>query len=91
MNGHEKSDKISAYLDNELSGPESAELKIHLASCAICREELESLRQTKSVLARAPRRVAPPQLIADIEERRRKSGLPAARITLPMKLREPGK
>jgi anti-sigma factor RsiW len=68
MNTHENEELISAYLDNALSTDEMASVQSHLSSCSSCRSELESLSQAKSLLRRAPRRAAPPELIAAIEE-----------------------
>ena len=38
-------ENLSAYLDGELEGPALIEAEAHLAECAACREELESLRR----------------------------------------------
>ena len=69
MNTHENGELLSAYLDNALSLDETAAFESHLSSCPSCRSELESLGRAKSLLRRAPRRAAPPALIAAIEER----------------------
>jgi anti-sigma factor RsiW len=43
-------DRLSEYLDDELTAPERAELERHLAACEECRATLEALR---AVVARA--------------------------------------
>ena len=58
---------LSAYLDQEINIRDQERIKFHLASCDSCRSELESLRLTKATLFAAPRRAAPPELIARIE------------------------
>lgn len=42
--------RLSEYLDGEMSGPEARALDVHLAGCAACRGALEELRR---VVARA--------------------------------------
>lgn len=69
MRDHEEEFLLSAYLDGELAGSERSRLQSHLVSCRPCRLELESLRDTKSLVASAPRRAMPPELIAGIEGR----------------------
>lgn len=41
---------LSDYLDGELSGEPAAELEKHMEGCDACQEELESLRETLSML-----------------------------------------
>jgi len=60
---------LSAYLDGELMPDERPGIESHLALCGSCREELETLRNAKQVLAGAPRREIPPELIAKLEGR----------------------
>jgi len=43
-------ERLSDYLDGDLSGASLEELEGHLETCDECRAELESLRQTLSVL-----------------------------------------
>ena len=66
---HDESFLLSAYLDGELSPAEEFQVTQHLPHCASCAAELESLRWTKKVLAAAPRRAMPADLISDIEAR----------------------
>ena len=67
METHGDGELISAYLDGELSDEEAQALRKHISSCPSCREEHASLRATKSLLACAPRRAMPPELVAEIE------------------------
>jgi anti-sigma factor RsiW len=69
MKTHGENELISAYLDGELSEQEARALREHISSCPACREEHAGLRATKSLLARAPRRAMPPELVAQIEAR----------------------
>ncbi|MCX5796477.1 MAG: anti-sigma factor [Elusimicrobia bacterium] len=69
MKIHGEGELISAYLDGELCGEEAEAVQSHIASCPSCREEHASLRAAKSLLARAPRRAMPPELVAQIEGR----------------------
>jgi anti-sigma factor RsiW len=69
MKTHGESELISAFLDGALSAEEEQALREHISSCPPCREEHASLRATKSLLARAPRRAMPPDLVAQIEGR----------------------
>jgi hypothetical protein len=41
---------LGAYLDKELNGPRLRLVEIHLAACAVCRSELESLRKLSALL-----------------------------------------
>jgi len=52
------SSNFPLYLDNELSGDELENLRIHLMSCADCREALEE-QQTLSYLLRRSRPLYP--------------------------------
>ena len=45
---------LSSYIDGEVTDAERARVEEHLATCDACREELESLRWTVSVLAEMP-------------------------------------
>ena len=69
MKTHGEDELISACLDGELSGEEAQAVREHISSCLSCREKHASLRATKSLLARAPRRAMPPELVAQIESR----------------------
>jgi len=69
MKTHGEGELISAYLDGELSGEEAAAVQAHVSSCPACREDMDSLHAAKSLLARAPRRAMPPELVAELERR----------------------
>lgn len=43
-------DKLSAYIDNELSPSELDELERHIGSCDLCQNEIQSLKSTKHTL-----------------------------------------
>ena len=45
---------LSSYIDGEATDAEQARVEEHLATCEACREELESLRWTVSVLKEMP-------------------------------------
>lgn len=45
---------LNAYLDGELHGMRLLQLQNHLASCALCRDELKELRQVSDLLHAAP-------------------------------------
>jgi anti-sigma factor RsiW len=44
-------EKISAYVDSELSSSEAAVLEAHMAACALCSEVLRATREEKRLLA----------------------------------------
>lgn len=50
---------LSAFLDGQVSPAERAAIETHLSGCAICRQELESLRKTVALLRALPRREVP--------------------------------
>jgi len=56
-----------AYVLNELTANEKLEHEQHLAGCAECREEQESLRVTTVLLARLPQ-AEPPRRIAFVSD-----------------------
>jgi anti-sigma factor RsiW len=66
---HEDGLVLSAFLDAELAAADSARVAAHLEDCAACRAALTELRSTKKLLASAPRRALPLELIAAIESR----------------------
>ena len=69
MKIHGDGEMISAYLDGELFEDEAAAVREHISSCLQCRELHESLHAAKSLLAHAPRRAMPPDLVAQLEAR----------------------
>ncbi len=50
---------LSAFLDNQVSPAERVRVESHLRTCAACRGELESLRQTAALLHALPRVAVP--------------------------------
>jgi anti-sigma factor RsiW len=69
---HINPDTLSEYLDGRIHGPALARIDQQLATCNLCREEIESLRSTITMLRElpqeAPRRsfvmTAPPPMLA---------------------------
>lgn len=51
-------DKLSEYIDNELSPAESEEVKGHIESCPSCRDEFKALQAAKYTLKSLPQKVA---------------------------------
>lgn len=70
---HVSGDRISAFLDDELSEERALSVTRHLADCDDCLEELEQLRATRSALRSLPS-VTPPVLTRGLDrsERRRR-------------------
>jgi hypothetical protein len=50
MNCEGKTEKISQYIDGELSKEEKEELEKHLLSCQVCQKEMEKLRKVKEAV-----------------------------------------
>lgn len=69
MKNHIEGTEISAFLDGALAVEERARVDAHLAACASCRRELESLRHFKLVASTAPRRTLPADLALALERR----------------------
>lgn len=66
---HEEWTLLSAFVDRALSPHEAKAVEAHLASCADCRAETESLRALKARLSAAPRHALPADLAAAVETR----------------------
>ncbi|HEY7975335.1 MAG TPA: zf-HC2 domain-containing protein, partial [Ktedonobacterales bacterium] len=47
-------ERLSAYLDGELTDSELAALETHLPTCEQCQRELAALRQTRALLRALP-------------------------------------
>ena len=47
-------ERMSPFLDGQLSGEEAARFETHVRSCAECREEFEALRTTRQLLRTMP-------------------------------------
>src|SRR5690348_10191040 len=71
-------ERLSAYLDGELSASERAALDAHLPGCAQCQRELAALRQTRALLRALPA----PALPRDFR-------LPAQLAVAPVRRRPP--
>jgi hypothetical protein len=56
---HADTKLLSAFLDNQVTAAERTRLEAHLRDCAVCREELHSLRQTITLLRALPRAPTP--------------------------------
>ena len=52
---HIEVEQISAYLDGQLALAERTRMESHLQGCAVCRDELESLRRTVALVQALPR------------------------------------
>ena len=52
---HVDVDRLSAYLDNQVTPAERVHVERHLATCAACRGELDGLRRTVALLQALPR------------------------------------
>jgi len=70
---HKVKGLLSPYIDQQLSSSESVLVEKHLAKCAVCSAELESLRATVNLLHRVPI-VSPSRsfAIAEFEPRQRR-------------------
>lgn len=53
--GHINVELLSAFLDGQVSQAERALVESHLSGCALCRDELESLRRTVLLMQALPR------------------------------------
>lgn len=69
MNGHADGPELSAYLDGALAPEPRARVELHMASCADCRAEVDSLRHLKLALSSAPRKNMPADLALALERR----------------------
>lgn len=61
--------QLSAYLDGELTAADAADVRAHLAACAICRADLEDLTRVKHLLGSLPERVPPERFWTVVRER----------------------
>ena len=78
---HLSSDRLSEYLDGRLSAGELARVDRAVAMCADCREELRSLRETRSLLQSLPPLDMPRSFVF--------AAAPAAGQTMPPDLGRP--
>lgn len=65
--GRHEDERLSAFLDDELSDDEALEVARHLDRCERCLAELEAVRSTRSALRRLPNVEPPPALFLDAE------------------------
>src|SRR5690242_10572263 len=63
--------KLAGYLDDVVESParssERGEMRAHLDSCAVCREELQRYRKLAVLLSRTPRALPPSNLAVRIK------------------------
>ncbi len=52
-------DRLSVYIDGQLTGPETEALERHLAGCPVCRRQLDELRATVLALRDLPQEDVP--------------------------------
>ena len=57
---------LSAYIDGEMNGIDMLAVREHISHCKTCREDYESLRATKQLLARMPTATAGDDLLKKI-------------------------
>lgn len=69
MNCRETRELLSEYLDQRLASRQSTALKEHLAACRDCREELEALRRTVSLLGALDEIEPSPGFASEVERR----------------------
>lgn len=71
MKCHTVKSKLGGYLDDAVVGSaravERVEIRQHLESCNVCREELERFRKLSVMLSRVPKNVPPADLIFRIK------------------------
>jgi len=65
MNCQNVENRISSYIDGELTGREMILVRDHVSQCAMCAEEMEILLQTKQMLGS----LAAPPVAPDFEDR----------------------
>lgn len=66
-NWDERREQLSALLDGALPAAERAQLEAHLAGCAACRAELESLRRMSALLRALPQPALPRSFALPLE------------------------
>ncbi|MBI1966780.1 MAG: anti-sigma factor [Gemmatimonadetes bacterium] len=81
MSEHSWLESAGAYALGALAGEERSEFQAHLASCATCRAEVQSLREVTALLAYAAPGEVPPPALRDrvLAEARRVRPIGAAR------------
>jgi len=81
MSDHPWLESAGAYALDAMSGDERARFEAHLATCPVCRAEVQSLREVAALLAHAAPAAAPPAGLRDrvLAEGKRVRPLRAAR------------
>jgi len=54
VEGHPPADSLGAYLDEDLSGPDKADLEDHLRTCELCQKALADLKSFREELLQSP-------------------------------------
>ncbi|MDR7435246.1 MAG: zf-HC2 domain-containing protein [Armatimonadota bacterium] len=75
------SDRLTAYVDGELTQEEAAEIAAHLAECAHCREVVSDLRAVQMLLRSLPEPSPDPSLL--LQTRARLESIHAQKPSLP--------
>lgn len=68
MNCNDVARFLSPFYDGELKPAEHEAVAAHLAACAVCSEQLESVRRLSDLVAGAPSPDAPESLVARVEQ-----------------------
>ena len=63
------SEQLTAYQHGELTVPDAQRVAEHLAQCATCRAEFETIQQSAALLAQLPLEQAPASLWYSVEQR----------------------
>lgn len=66
MNCRHVENRLSAYLDGELTGEEMLLIRRHVSECQSCSSELESVRKTKLILSRLRTAIPRDELLGNI-------------------------
>jgi len=66
MNCRHIINKLSAYLDGELTGEEMLTIRRHISECESCATELASVRKTKMLLSKLRTAIPREELLGDI-------------------------
>jgi anti-sigma factor RsiW len=70
MTNHSRMERqLSAYLDNELTTEDAQQVRMHLESCTLCRDELHRLEQVKRLLGALPERAPAPQVWEELRQK----------------------
>lgn len=54
VEGHPSADSLGAYLDEDLSGPDKADLEDHFRTCELCQKALADLKSFREELLQSP-------------------------------------